>query len=112
MSEWSSAVCSSGLPHRGAHRRGHAGGVGTASPGRPRPGSRPSLMLSRTCHKNVVYSPHRNTIGMEDAADRKSVVKGKRVSGRVVLGGRRILKISTKTSYSTHRTGKQTRKIR
>src|SRR3546814_14035326 len=92
ISDWSSDVCSSDLVvaapkrvarHRifgvtvGIHRHGHA--VDTLSDGR----------------RDVLEMMVRRLIGGIEhgvqPADRKSVVEGKSVSGRVDLGGRRIL---------------------
>src|SRR3546814_13344152 len=52
----------------------------------------------------IIYGPLKNAMGLSRirvaytaGADRKSVVEGKSVSGRVDLGGRRIIKKKKKT---------------
>src|SRR3546814_19876011 len=104
ISDWSSDVCSSDL---GARTVQHALTVGTAllsgarqrEVGRartPRHGGVRTLKIA--LHEVPLWLPPVPSAG--DAADgtdatggdRKSVVKGKRVSVRVDLGGRRIIK--------------------
>src|SRR3546814_19831985 len=95
ISDWSSDVCSSDLraaegadgARAGADRRADRRGVG-AEPVLPA----------------VHEVPRRGTGSRSQGADRKSVVKGKRVSVRVDLGGRRILKKkNNKIRYETIR---------
>src|SRR3546814_11610660 len=72
ISDWSSDVCSSGLP-------GDAGVPGAA------------CLRQRRARRTRAGAVRRRA-GAEAGRDRKSVVWGKRVSVRVDLGGRRIIK--------------------
>src|SRR3546814_16380743 len=113
ISDWSSDVCSTDLQRRDRRRflaavpeRLHQlGGAAGQSQGRP-PGSvlfpsvgdrsRPAARRRRTAQ--VEAAPLRPVGGdggqaaRADRADRTSVVEGKRVAGRVDLGGLRLIK--------------------
>src|SRR3546814_11796899 len=99
ISDWSSDVCSSDL-HTGRRARGRR----TPPPARTR--ARPCCLppfAERRCRSIRCHSPAaacRRTASPSSSAprptDRKSVVSGKSVSVRVVLGGRRIIKKKNK----------------
>src|SRR3546814_20096028 len=95
ISDWSSDVCSSDLrPLAGKggagdalHRREIEGtGIVLDQPGGVQGVFRHEVLLLR------LQPQRRQGAGAVDAADRKSVVEGKSVSGRVDLGGRSIIK--------------------
>src|SRR3546814_16993921 len=79
ISDWSSDVCSSDLPAAG-------GGLLTAD-----------LLATDLVH----VAPDLALGGVEQAGDRKSVVQGKRVTVRLDLGGRSIMK-KKKQHYNCH----------
>src|SRR3546814_11070416 len=86
ISDWSSDVCSSDLcaaRRRGIGRRGGKGGVALAGRG----------LLSRTRAQGWAtrWRQRRRRKPSWRRRARKSVVEGKSVSVRVVLGGRRII---------------------
>src|SRR3546814_7410816 len=84
ISDWSSDVCSSDLDGDGVGRSG--------------------IQRGDTLHAEHLglADPYRFAVDDRGDADRKSVVKGKSVSVRVVLGGRRIIKKHTITSASVY----------
>src|SRR3546814_14595233 len=99
ISDWSSDVCSSDLRHRrGGHRRGPA--LRGARQGRRqgRRGARTRNARARRPRAGLAAAgrgrllPGRDQGRAEIHGDRKSVVKGKSVSVRVALGGRRSSK--------------------
>src|SRR3546814_14493701 len=103
MSDWSSDVCSSdlGLSELAALRRFEGNGSAAA---RRRADHRPVAVEVQQVHQEAAglrsafpvrrHPCHRPLPEEQDraGADRKSVVKGKSVSVRVDLGGRRIIK--------------------
>src|SRR3546814_16509511 len=95
ISDWSSDVCSSDLavPAAPIHSGKNATSPGTMvdcqGPGSAQPTSPTSAAARKT------------------PADRKIVVSGKRVSVRVDLGGRRIIKNKMKTSHVSTKTSDQ-----
>src|SRR3546814_17074364 len=93
ISEWSSDVCSSDLVRR---RRAPAGVARSRASRAPRTGTWGSSP-ARSAHTRA---PRRGRIRTPRARERKSVVEGKRVSGRVDRGGRRI--INKQTNKQTH----------
>src|SRR3546814_18608324 len=91
ISDWRSDVCSSDLPQSHPDlRSGRTGGVRAwrihASWHRRATG--PGAVSVPACAKTMPYA-----LCLPRSGDRKSVVKGKRVSVRVDLGGRRCIKI-------------------
>src|SRR3546814_13517103 len=97
ISDWSSDVCSSDLP-AWASPPCFQGMACTGAPGRNfwKPSTTswsPALSPSYMTKPSLTRGP--TDTGM-NAADRKSVVKGKSVSVRVDLGGGRIIKKKTK----------------
>src|SRR3546814_6653416 len=81
ISDWSSDVCSSDLAQ-------HRGGQGAQGFGRdPR--------SPQHCDQRAARRAQRRQGGGRGSLDRKSVVKGKSVSVRVALGGRRSMKKKT-----------------
>src|SRR3546814_19588203 len=112
ISDWSSDVCSSDLVKRDA--------IALLHPARfERIGKAADLAVElavgqlAACLRGIVGLPDdRNIVAALRQIDRKSVVSGKRVSVRVDLGGRRIIKkkketqrhssINTKNKYSIH----------
>src|SRR3546814_12413575 len=84
ISDWSSDVCSSDL---GVACRGTGG-----APLRSRRGSGAA--------RGAGGGGTRDRVGLEIGTDRKSGVEGKRVSGRVGLGGRRIIKKKKHRDYT------------
>src|SRR3546814_5913332 len=93
ISDWSSDVCSSDL-HGTDRPIGDGAGTGEKAlrDGRRQP---------RIDHQRLVAADEQGAIGR--ALDRKSVVLGKRVSDRVDLGGRRILKKKIESNYTVTR---------
>src|SRR3546814_13190509 len=99
ISDWSSDVCSSDLwPIAAAARRapaiptattGHRGRI-DGRPGRPAGAARRSGACSATPVPADKYLPAARRPGHPE--ERKSVVSGKSVSGRVGLGGDRTIK--------------------
>src|SRR3546814_18576639 len=105
ISDWSSDVCSSDLPDRG-HRGTFSGAMSTTI----------CRVRSMACRKRGLLRGRRVAAPQESAErhqrrdavaedleggeqrDRKSVVKGKRVSVRVDLGGRRLMKKKKKNN--------------
>src|SRR3546814_14792823 len=115
ISDWSSDVCSSDLPHVGGrgdddariaqvdgalrrvrvlifdHLSHRAVGVGEdAAIGGGIGGAKAEHRDPRPRYERAAQPAHRGRA--QHRADRKSVGEGKRVSGRVDLGGRRLLK--------------------
>src|SRR3546814_18820622 len=94
ISDWSSDVCSSDLGsathvlHLPAVLQNHA---------RRAAGQRSRL---RCASRPASFRTHKNRDHRFPPQDRKSVVSGKRVSGRVKTGGRRIIKKKTKIQRS------------
>src|SRR3546814_17248748 len=87
ISDWSSDVCSSDLEQVQAGLRLHP---------------LPHCCLVQAAIGLTPRGPHRRALARVERAplaDRKSVVSGKRVSGRVDLGGRRII---TKKTLPKH----------
>src|SRR3546814_20514939 len=90
ISDWSSDVCSSDLRARAA--------AGSQAPHRLRAGKRAALRRALRARVLRTGRPPARSARRADAApraripDRKRVVKGKSVSVRVDLGGRRIIK--------------------
>src|SRR3546814_14886087 len=102
ISDWSSDVCSSDLRPRDA--RGRRGGAPNGLDQRPRD------LVQASCTRFIVdrrgqredFVDRRCTAQRDlfcfartQSEDRKSVVSGKRVSGRVDIGGRRVIKKNT-----------------
>src|SRR3546814_18915805 len=113
ISDWSSDVCSSDLLRgevrggrqaepRGLYPRAGAGPAGLRL--RPRQQGRSERRWIAACAKRLRVSrrarlgPRARRLG---SPARKSVVWGKRVSVRVDLGGRRIIKKKNKQYYSS-----------
>src|SRR3546814_21192524 len=112
ISDWSSDVCSSDL--RG--RRGRAeGGVLARALGKngvhglpdrpdrerlPHGGRRQGSVGNDSGGGTVMSRRHIISLLMENEAERKSVVKGKSVSVRVDLGGRRSIKKKQKNNIT------------
>src|SRR3546814_12349665 len=110
ISDWSSDVCSSDLlaqAHRRAHQLAADVDFGVANLFAQR--DRPALVLVAAIGLDAGVKQiadrlqHRIRKGHVQlaAADRKSVVKGKSVSVRVALGGRRIMKKNKKNKPHT-----------
>src|SRR3546814_16952280 len=111
ISDWSSDVCSSDLPLRGdVVRRGFGGEHRDVGAGVGPEGDGPERRL----HMAATLPAGRDAIAQVDravrrrAGDRKSVVEGKRVSVRVDLGGRRLIKkkraiAAQSAHYTIHR---------
>src|SRR3546814_12345925 len=92
MSDWSSDVCSSDLSFTGSTRVGHLVLQASAAAGVKRValelgGNAPFIVTADADLDQAV----RVAVAAKFQTDRKSVGLGKRVSGRVDLGGRRIL---------------------
>src|SRR3546814_12095432 len=90
ISDWSSDVCSSDLRRRiaGDRIRGRRQQLQ-----RRAPAQFPVVERRRVADARELFGQScAESAGIAAPADRKSVVKGKRVSVRVDLGGRRILK--------------------
>src|SRR3546814_17432563 len=84
ISDWSSDVCSSDLPRRCASAARQSG----------RPTARATSAWVPACRAKASRPSSRVSAAPDGpaAADRKSVVEGKRVSVREALGGSRIIK--------------------
>src|SRR3546814_18141407 len=91
ISDWSSDVCSSDLGASPALRRRGARNLRSRPASVPRPGKPPHP--ARPCAR----SRQTPSSGRPCPGNRKSVVSGKRVSVRVDLGGRRIIKKKIQT---------------
>src|SRR3546814_18545647 len=111
ISDWSSDVCSSdlgALPHR---RTAPGRGGGPAASGQGAELQQHQRHLARRDRQRPARRAHaggRRARRRCAAGDRKSVVDGKSVAGRVDLGGRRILKkTKNKKSQSKKKTKKQ-----
>src|SRR3546814_20442804 len=93
ISDWGSDVCSSDLctGHRRQrrHRARHGGGAGGSRRRRRDLGRQPRQEYRR---RGETEAPRQ---------DRQRVVSGKRVSGRGVLGGRRVIKEKTPSIHAT-----------
>src|SRR3546814_13538083 len=109
ISDWSSDVCSSDLPlplglRRLAHAAAPALAAGRGGAGRRREGleSQPHRRRAQSAEPDLpLLHPggRRGEQLLHEALDRKSVVSGKGVSGRVDLGGRCIIKKKTSKRY-------------
>src|SRR3546814_15943227 len=88
ISDWSSDVCSSDLLPRGRQLR------------QPLPA--PHREGDRRCRDDLRDRGRRDRPVRRPGQDRKSVVKGKSVSVRVDLGGRRIIKKKNTDKANTH----------
>src|SRR3546814_15060268 len=104
ISDWSSDVCSSDLRCADADARPR---LGLAAPGQPdAPAARGRrtrgvpARQSRARRHLYGYVAKLGNRGLARSVDRKSVVEGKRVSVRVDLGGRRIIKKKQNEIYS------------
>src|SRR3546814_17544844 len=102
ISDWSSDVCSSDLPRRYRIRHGQAlfllcqherRQVDDAAPG--------GFQLSRARYGDDAVDRVARRSLWSGTGDRKSVVEGERVSVRVDLGGRRILKKKKKQKMNS-----------
>src|SRR3546814_16623338 len=95
ISDWSSDVCSSGLRD--------SRDISSNRPPMPTLGARSANKSNdeptTTANNIKMNTPRRGSVAKvcTDVKDRKSVVKGKRVSVRGDLGGRRIIKKSKTT---------------
>src|SRR3546814_16170612 len=104
ISDWSSDVCSSDLQPQGFPQRGreirppHAGEQRWPQP------VLDQLRENPRSHRKADVQPGRGSA----AGDRKSVVKGKSVSVRVDLGGRRIIKKKKEQKISNVRKSSRT----
>src|SRR3546814_12798254 len=103
ISDWSSDVCSSDLrpPRRSAGPRRRPGRGLRPSPRRPCPRDVPCVRASLGPTGSYTHTTRENRVAApagfrKDGAERKSVVAGKSVSVRVDLGGRRIIKKTTR----------------
>src|SRR3546814_14724622 len=95
ISDWSSDVCSSDLPHEHATlRRKPDNCLRNPAASDRRAGSSHPIIDNRAAAAapQSAGSSHRNAVHSGRRLDRKSVVEGKSVSVRVDLGGRRIIK--------------------
>src|SRR3546814_3895777 len=84
ISDWSSDVCSSDLPDARTGEGAGGTAAGVAAPAQRPPGA---------------GADRPGRAGADRRQERKSVVKGKSVSVRVDLGGRRIIKKKTTRTY-------------
>src|SRR3546814_20221007 len=107
ISDWSSDVCSSDLPKEFASIPRICPGYGLITRNPEVVGSgegdlvkrspEPTIIgIRRVCHPEI-SSPLPASRYRRRSGDRKSVVSGKRVSVRVDLGGRRIIKKKSNT---------------
>src|SRR3546814_20640064 len=105
ISDWSSDVCSSDLSGVSGTGRSFTAAVRSSTArkvSRLRAWAGVSPMASRTCSAGLVTfcSVGRLPDALAAVSDRKSVGVGKRVSVRVDLGGRRIIKNKNSSLYA------------
>src|SRR3546814_11345856 len=90
ISDWSSDVCSSDLFQRAESRPGPQRARLRQAGSPPPPGT--TWALNRKAPARASAAAPARPATPPYRVDRKSVVEGKRVSGRVDVGGRRIIK--------------------
>src|SRR3546814_13271242 len=90
ISDWSSDVCSSDFLVSVARRHGRIGRGADGGDDRVRVGGEVGQQQDEPCIQGGAFG----------GIDRKSVVSGKSVSGRVDLGGRRIIKTQNSITLS------------
>src|SRR3546814_17875655 len=99
ISDWSSDVCSSDLQEQTFQHQDQVVALGIGLGGNLYSGGygsgfsrTPAISLTyENCVKDNLFDEN-SSLGIGGLLDRKSVVKGKSVSVRVDLGGRRIIK--------------------